>query len=269
MPTARAPRKGPLQLAQEAAREATAKASVPIPAQIGIPTLFVVGLMTVAAVASWFVFVLADPLDWMLFTIAFELSILIGNTAVAAIAHLTPGLLAKRSPGTTAVLFFIPIVTSFVVFAATSAGVSPDDFDPDFVPLQIIAMLCFLAIAAGLLGLAVYLMVVLPVVWAFRAVVPPKTNDSSSPTMGMGRRELLGASVIFPAVILFGVSMHFVAPDPRGDTTRADMGVQFLTLVTGNGPLLPVIGVIVSIALVIAGGVIYQSAYTARTRGRD
>ncbi len=269
MPTARPPRKGPLQRAQEAARTAAATPAVPLPEQVGIPTVIVVGLTTVAAVASWFVFVLAEPLDWMLFTIAFELSILIGTTISVAIVHLTPGLLAKRSPGTTAVLFFIPIVTAFVVFSATSAGVSPDDFDPDFVPLQIIAMLCFLAIAAGLLGLAVYLMIVLPLVWAFRAIVPPKTNEASSPTMGMGRRELLGASVIFPAVILFGVSMHFIAPNPGGATTRADMGSQFLTLITGNGPLLPVIGVVVSIAIVIAGGVTYQSAYNRRTRGRD
>lgn len=232
-------------------------------AQIGTPSAVVVALTTAVAIASWFVFVRVAEPDWGAFAAVFEFTILLGSAIVFSIGSLHPRLREIRTAGTSFLLGVGPIVPSFAVFAVFSGGVDASGFDYDIPAIGAAALLSFLALAAALCGMLVYLMVVLPAVWLARAI-RPTGSTAGSLYLGMGRGELVGAALIFPAIIAFAIAMVNMVPDLSGGTRRERQGEQFIAFVTFQGALVPSIVAWAAIVSIVACLVGYNRARAAR-----
>jgi len=231
--------------------------------QIGMPSLVVVGVTTVVALSSWFIFIRFGDPDWGAFAAMFELSIVLGNAVLVSIGYLNTRLRTIRTAGTSFLLAVLPIALCFVVFSMTSGGVSAAEFDDEMPVVGAIALLCFLALAAALTGLLVFLMLVLPSVWLLRALMPTKKNEGGV-YFGMSRGELVGAALIFPSVILFAIAMVNMVSDLSGGSTRSRRAEQLIAFVTFQGELVPTILAWVGIAGIVVSILIYRRAYKAR-----
>ena len=232
--------------------------------QIGAPSAVVVGFTTAVAIASWFIFIRSGEPDWGAFAAVFEGTIVVGNAVLVSIGYLTKRLREIRTAATSFLLGVLPIVLCFVIFAATSAGVSAEDFDDDISTIGAIALLCFLALAAALGGLLTFLMIVLPTVWLLRAIMPTKKNEGGV-YFGMSRGELAGAAFVFPSVILFAIAMVNMVSDTSGGSRRERRAEQFIAFITFQGESLPTVLAWVGIAGIVISLLVYRRAYKART----
>ena len=231
--------------------------------QIGTPSAVVVGLTTAVALASWFALIRSGEPDWGAFAAVFEGTIIVGNAVLVSIGYLNNRLREIRTAGTSFLLGVLPIVLCFVVFAATSAGVSAQDFDEDIPVIGAIALLCFLALAAALGGLLLFLMVVLPAVWLLRAIRPTTTNEGGV-YFGMSRGELAGAAFVFPSVILLAIAMVNMV-SASGGSSRERRAEQLIAFITFQGEPLPTLLAWVAIAGIVISLLVYRRAHRART----
>jgi hypothetical protein len=219
--------------------------------------------MTVVALLSWFVFVRVDEPDWGAFAAVFEGSLVVGNAILFSISFLDPRIREIRSSRVGFGLALLPIALCFVVFSATSFGVSADDWSSGTPVVGAIAQLCFLGIAAMLCGLLVYLMLVLPALWLTRAIRPTKKLEGGV-YLGMSRGELVGASLVFPSIIVFAIAMVNMVADPDGSTRAQRRAEQLIAFITFQGEVAPTIIAWLSIAAIVACLVGYGRAYRAR-----
>ena len=231
--------------------------------QIGAPSAIVVGLTTAVALASWFALIRSGEPDWGAFAAVFEGTIIVGNAVLVSIGYLNNRLREIRTAGTSFLLAVLPIVLCFVIFAATSAGVSAQDFDDDIPVIGAIALLCFLALAAALGGLLLFLMVVLPAVWLLRAIRPTTTNEGGV-YFGMSRGELAGAAFVFPSVILLAIAMVNMV-SASGGSSRERRAEQLIAFITFQGEPLPTLLAWVAIAGIVISLLVYRRAHRART----
>jgi hypothetical protein len=231
--------------------------------QIGTPSAIVVGATSAVALASWFVFIRFGEPDWGAFAAVFEGSIVAGNAVLSSIGFLSARLREIRTAGTSFLLAVLPIALCFVVFSATSAGVSSEGFDDETPTIGAIALLCLLALAAALGGLLVFLMVVLPAVWLLRAIRPAKTNEGGV-YFGMSRGELAGAALIFPFVILFAIAMVNMVSGLSGGSRRERQSEQLMAFITFQGEPLAMVLAWAGIVGIVVSLIIYRRARKAR-----
>ena len=232
--------------------------------QIGTPSAVVVGLTTAVALASWFVFIRFGEPDWGAFATAFEGTIVAGNAVLASIGLLDERLREIRTVGTSFWLAVLPIALCFVVFAVTSGGVSAEEFDDEMSAVGAIALLCFLALAAALAGLLVFLMVVLPSVWLLRALRPAAKNEGGV-YFGMSRGELFGAAFIFPSVTLFAIAMVNMVAGLSGGSRRERQAEQIIAFITFQGEPLPTLLAWLGVAGIVVSLLVYRRAHKQRT----
>ena len=231
--------------------------------QLGTASIVVAGITTAVAIAAWFVFIRVGEPDWGAFAAVFEGAIVAGNAVLFSIGWLTPRLREIRTAGTSFLLAVLPIALSFVVFSVTSAGVSSTDFDDDIPPIGAIALLCFLALAAALVGMLVFLMVVLPVVWLLRAIRPTGSHEGGV-YLGMSRGELVGAALVLPAVIALAVAMVNMVPSLSGGTPAQRRGEPLLAFLTIQGDPIATVVAWLAIAVIVAALIGYRRAQKAR-----
>lgn len=235
---------------------------------------FTVGI----GVWCWLTYVVRSPQDFAMFgTIFLAVNLISAALQMIFYLYVRPhGSLTIRltlstksdSHAGSSVVYWAPtLIFALVFLIVTPPGTSGAGFDPGMSIYQVIVMMVLLGLLATLLGsLLLYCIVVLPLAMILRGILPDALDaDEQRSTLSMSRTQYVCMGSIIVLIVMFAVSMAFVAPGATSPSSYGRMGQQFLTFVSLRGVLGPsLIAVGCVVGIVVLGIINNRSAAKRR-----
>lgn len=253
-----------------------ARALVTFLERIGITEVVIFGLTVGISVWSWLTFVVRSPQDFPTFAGTFLIVNLVG-AAVQMIFYLfvrpQGSLTARLTLSTTTVshagsfvVYWAPTpIYTLMFLALTPPDTSGAGFDPGTGIYQVILIMLLLGLLATLVGAALfYCLVVLPLVMILRGILPEAHDATGRPTSSISRTQYASMGLFILAIVLFAVSMTFVAPGANSPSSYGRMGQQFETLISLSGVRWSSIVAFASLTAMVVLGVINNRAADRR-----